>query len=811
HAQAKTNRKLLANSFIVVLVSLIIVSGFSSTVLQSEYWSTAVNSDRISEKELQALSYLKNILQRDPRAFMLTPSKLSYDTLALAAPAYVFSLPQVAISSIYPDVPLLTLAAHNLKHAYLYMPTRDIDILNQQPQSWLAQHLIPMLPVVFSNGEVTIYNATQVSFPLPNSDTNMIIPSDPRDNSWFYAYDVISQSGKNYTIMFDKDANALKSKNVILSSDPTDNSYYPFLFSKNNINQWNDVISGSWKYSSDGLHGGDQSNNLERTILSPVVSKNSNMSTLFRVSSAEPQVPSYVSVVHSWIDPKNYEYAGIMIYNNAIYVSFATVSNGERSFDPIWPGVMTNLKWKPGDIFNITLSMQGNNNSQPQQELFLNGTRYLHRDYNANKFGYLGLSYGRIQDVVFRNFKIQESKKNQTSDMKQQELSNYMKYVNSGGHLVVLNTNGYGSIANSLFNISDSSLLETGNLISNNSNNHYSLSANEKLIRIRTTSNSQENDMPISFYVPTQGKTSVFATEANVGQGKITYINIYPILSNHFNNKKQATEAYMMLGKIAKILDLSPHDSPPLNFKNIPAIFRGMTGSGNIDVHTSSVVYPSYTSLNEMRITTSDHKNIVSLANITDLNIDGYRDIDLHLDHNNNISLTNGKGLYSDLVLKSNNTSAINFILADNYGNPKTTTRSDPTISGISGSKPFHFDNVSNIKIINKDPVHVYVRQPNISINKGNATFNELYSNAFYATGQDVRVSGTVYLSVDMSDSYTLASHISMAGSIQKLTPVSPYNAMTFTLPAFSISKLYSLPLFVRILMLIPFLLTVLF
>jgi hypothetical protein len=276
------------------------------------------------------------------------------------------------------------------------MNNRDFKMLNDEPQSWLLQHLIPMLPVVFSNGQVRIYNATHVSFPLPNSETTLLIPTDPRivtDNSWLYAYDILSQSGKNYSIMYDMDINGLKSKNVVLGLDPTE---YPNFYDKfsshlsENSSQWK-VISGNWRYSADGPHGGDGSNNTVRTILSPVSSDNLTANTSFRINSASPRVANYISIVYSWKDPKNYEYAGVTCYNNTVYVSSARVTNGKEYFDPAWPGITTNVRWKAGNLFNLTLSIH---DIKLQEELFLNGTGYhLHRDHTL-KPGYLGLSYG---------------------------------------------------------------------------------------------------------------------------------------------------------------------------------------------------------------------------------------------------------------------------------------------------------------------------------------------------------------------------------------------------------------------------------
>jgi hypothetical protein len=799
-------KELRTNAFIITLISLIIISGFSSMALQYEYWFTVANSNKskMSEKEFQATNYLKNILQHDIHAFTIAPSTYSRHVLAFAAPAYQFSEPKTSVFSKYPDIPLLTLAAHNLTHAYLYMHMRDFEMLKEEPQSWLAQHLIPMLPVVFSNEQVTIYNATDVSYPLPNSDTVMLIPTDPRENSWFYAYDIISQSDKNYTVMYDRDPNALKSKTAILSFDPT--QYYNFYdnFLSSDINKWS-IVSGKWK-SSDGLHGGDKSNSQENIILSPVISpsRNLNTSTSFRITSADTQVPNYISIIYSWIDPNNYEYAGITIYNKEIYVHFTSVIDGKVKFDPVWPGLKTNLRWKPGNLFNMTLSMQGNS-----QELILNDTAYLHRAYNNKETGYLGLSYGRIQDVVFDYFKVQEVNK-----LNLRQLPDYITYAKSGGNLIVLNTNGQGDIANYLLNmsLSDDPSIKVRKLVTMSNNDNYgniSLLADDtnKLSEPSTTTSKRDDSIPSDFYASSQERSSIFAMEATLGRGKITYINIQPVLLEFLENKIPGTAAYRTLGKISETIDLRIIDSFPPNFKDLAAIFREMDGSGSsIKINTTSVIFPSNIEFNKVIVADSHHKN-ASIANITKLNVDGYRDAILRVDPNTNISLANGKGLYSDLTLSSSNHSSLDLFFINNA----TVT------AGIYDDKSeMRFNNVSNIYILNEEPIHVYARQPSLDIVNGNVTMKGLYvAKQLYAktgvAGQDLKISGNVSLSIYMSDAYTLASNLSIEGSTERVSPLSRYNEMGSFPLSISLSKLYSTPELVRLLSVIPFLIAIVF
>ena len=106
--------------------------------------------------------------------------------------------------------------------------------------------------------------------------------------------------------------------------------------------------------------------------------------------------------------------------------------NGKRSFDPAWPGTTTGLKWKYGDVLNVTLSVRHSQSGKKEdQQLLINGSKYLEGNYSASRPGYLGLSYGRVQDAVFQSYGVQEGNKPNL-----RSASDYIAYVKSGGNLI---------------------------------------------------------------------------------------------------------------------------------------------------------------------------------------------------------------------------------------------------------------------------------------------------------------------------------------------------------------------------------------
>ena len=126
------------------------------------------------------------------------------------------------------------------------------------------------------------------SFPFSSSDSTLIIPADAHDKSWLYAYDVVSQSRKNYTVRYDNDPMFLKSKNVILASDPGSSSSEKF--SSGASNRW-EVLRGNWNFSSKGLIVEDSSDSLQNVILSQsrYAANNLSIGTSFKSMKIDPQ------------------------------------------------------------------------------------------------------------------------------------------------------------------------------------------------------------------------------------------------------------------------------------------------------------------------------------------------------------------------------------------------------------------------------------------------------------------------------------------------------------------------------------------
>ncbi|ALI36784.1 hypothetical protein NMY3_02593 [Candidatus Nitrosocosmicus oleophilus] len=164
-------------------------------------------------------------------------------------------------------------------------------------------------------------------------------------------------------------------------------------------------ISGHWTSDERGFHGGSDGSGkvlVSNIILDPAINNTiENLSTSFRINDLNMVVPNYVAIVHSFLDSNNYKYAGINLFDDAIYGIFYNVTNGILTSYPQWPGIKTDLNWKPGTLFNMSLV-----NHDSSLDLIINGTTYysipVTEDFLSD--GMVGLDYGRIKDLDFFSF-----------------------------------------------------------------------------------------------------------------------------------------------------------------------------------------------------------------------------------------------------------------------------------------------------------------------------------------------------------------------------------------------------------------------
>ena len=762
-------------------ISLLVLLGFSSLMLQVEFWNIYIHSMKISEKELEAIDYLRELLSKDKYSFVIAPTSQSRELMVFTAPAYNFPIPQIITSALYPNIPLLSFSVNGFDHGYLYLHQRDAFLLKQSPDDWLSSHLLAKLPIIYSNGVVTIFNVTKGSSPVLNSNLTLVNPTIFSDDQWLYLNEIFNKKGNlSYTEKLDQDPQMFKGKNILLSYDPDFSSHSIDNFTLDNYsNKWN-VISGYWSYSGESLHGGTNTNAVENIIIRKPVTENlTELSTSFHVNSLNKNISNYVSLIYSFVDNRNYRYTGINFLEDDIYVNSYKVENGQRSGEFIWPGVKTNLKWNPGSLYELKLIIQN-----ASHYLVINGTKYhLFNDKSLGKNGYVGLEYNGVKDLDFKDYGRKDS-----SMFKESKIKRYLEYLNNGGNLYIFNTYDYGTLVKLLNNtIEFNSIendLESKDLISifGGNGRPMNLQYNDSI------ENDLESKDLISIFggnviksIITINNTKVVVPvfEKHIGKGKITYFDIYPTLTKYLTNSISSQDFSEVIREISSVLPLENSTKPSIDLNGLN-VFQEIKGRGNIVINSTSVIL-----LNDSypEVILEQNHNSYKLNNITDLSITDYDTVSVL--GNDEFRLGNGRGLYNNIQFEGSNDSSVSIIPGNS------------TITGVSNGKYFEFPNISKIDL-NDQQIGMYVNHPVVQIN-GDIFIKDFYFGKFINAKQDRMLNGTVSFTSELSDLYTLVSNFKAHGEMQKIPSSKLYTDADFLKTTFNFLSSDSISVYVLI------------
>jgi hypothetical protein len=762
---------------IVGLICIIVMYGVQSTFVVLEYWNTVCRSPyTVSNSELEALSFLKNILQHDKYAYVITLTSTSYNMLSFAAPPYKITQMQIFYTAKNPEVPMITgLKAYNLSHAYLYIHSRDTVILDNNKQSWLTRHLLPMLPIVYKNSEATIYNVSSVAFPQIESTTALVVPFDNSVDPverWLYAYDTLSLGGFNYTVVYDLDPTITSQYGkLILSIDPPVGGFIKNVFEDDFLKDrgWT-PFSGTWNYTNEGLEAGKHGEYQDAISLSPLSTRNFTASLTFKLLDGDIKALNYISIIYDWKDQNNYK-AGVLLFDSSgnIYTYIVSINGGEGKCYPSWPGFNTGLKWRFGDRLNLTLSVNDN-----MATIYVNGSMLLtgHSDISG---GRLGIRATRFYNVLFTSFKAYGSQPLRLRDPKE-----LMDYVQQGGKLIVLNTNGYGYFAQRLFNITNSTLNIT------RIGGSESMELPSSLV---TTDLSLKKDDTEIIATYTNGKNTIpYIVKENIGSGEIIYVNIYPLIEAI----EQSNEKSSWFEFLTKALKPIGNKIERFSYTQLPSyslVFKEVRMSGNVEVITSSILFPDTAKLKTVNITFNNNTKI-TLFNVTSLEVLNTNDIYLN---GSNLTLSNGAGFYATLMFKDK----IQLITKNCSMNVEA-----------SDERSLLFNDVKEVTIESDNPIVTYMKQPVISFH-GEAIFKEVYSSGpiYEKTriqGQNLIVNGTISLRVYLSDTYSFASEAKIDGVYKREPSLVLYNELS----VLTSTPVISLLLLLLLIILLPILIT---
>jgi hypothetical protein len=626
-----------------------------------------------------------------------------------------------------------------------------------------------MLPTVYRNSEVTIYNVSSVSFPQSNSTTALVVPLDGSVDSeerWLYSYDVLSLGGYNYAVVYDLDQNVFSYNTLVLSFDPPQENIVRDKFYDNFTQKrgWREV-SGTWQYTGNGLVAGKRGEYQDAIILSPLSGKNFTVSISFKPADGDLKVANYVSIVYDWKDERNFKYAGLMFDGSGIvYAYFSSYVDGNIVVYPQWPGLKTGLRWRFGDSFNLTLSVQGDTLS-----LFVNGTLCLSK-VEQTSGGRLGVRMQRFYKVFFSSFKAEASRL-----VRFRSGDEYLEYVRSGGKLIVLNTNGYGYFASRALDYRSNEM--EANVIDGSKGIRLPLKVSVPNLY------PKEGTKIICYYTSQQG-SSVYAFKEDVGSGEIVYVNLYPIIEA-MRNSQEKSVFYSLLGKLLEPTEIQleyfRYTPPPLK-----ATFKEVEMSGNVEVSTSSSLFPISVDFRKVEVIDKDGR-VLLLANVTGLQLSNYNNMSVT---SSKLTLSEGKGFYSNLKFEDDVTMKFD----GDFASAVLTTKDGKTLK---------LDRVKIIAIKSSN-ISLYAFEPAVTL-QGTAYFKELYPPGAVRSktrvyGHDLKVNGTVALKMYLSDTYSWASSFDVSGKFERVPPLLLYDELT-SLPQATFWSMILAPIFIVMLL----------
>jgi len=749
----------------IVVIGTIVLYGISTTFLNVEYWSVVANNPANwpSSGEMEAINAFKEILGNDPKTWLATVTGRSSAIATFAAPADRLVLKQLLYTAHRPEMAFTQLYRHPAyNHPYIYLHNRDVTQLGEFTDRFLVKY-ISMLPLVFQNSEVKIYNVSKLSPPQPDSDNVLVLPLDRSlldEQSLFMTYSILSQGLYNYTVAYDLDDKALNSSTLILLYDPPEESVLTSTFQDkfNETLTSYGIMKGNWQIINEELLGGEIGKYGEGMILSPISAENFTASFKAKPISGNATVLNYISLVYSWIDSKNYRIADVMFSADGyIYVHFRTIVNGAERVIPNWPGIKTNLKWNFGNEYNITVTVDGTLN-----RIFINNKPFLSVELE-NVPGRIGLRYYRFYQVSFDDFSVVYK-----ISLNMRPIEDYIKFLKSGGTIIILNTNGYNFFGNNLF------LLE-----------NYAFEA-EKIEGTKTTLNlpaqvsvpklvlKNSTTSVLSQYIGLNNE-SPFIIKQNYGEGELFYVNIHPIAEAMRKNRSWPT-FYNMLGKLLEDLNLPKIDQNiVLSFDGYVREIRLNNGS---KAETSSLIFPLKMAVKQLRIQTKN--GTITLFNVTKIEI---KDNDSKLlVETENFTISDGQGFYA--VLRFNST----FSVKPSLGllALKITTENGE----------LHITQAEQISIVPYSSVQLLARTPKVSASR--VTFVEFYplGSLQWSTrtyGQNLHVIGLTSIQILLSDSYTILN-VELGESFTRDPPIVMFDELS-TLPTTMFWTLLLIPI----------------
>jgi hypothetical protein len=408
-----------------------------------------------------------------------------------------------------------------------------------------------------------------------------------------------------------------------------------------------------------------------------------------------------------------------------------------------------------------------------------------------------------------------------------EQINAYLAWVNNGGTLIVLNGDGLGDFAkqlsiNSISNenftvnqaIGKSGTVEVGTLSTNSS-----FSGDSEVKVAANYSGTNTTSVPLAF-------------SKQIGNGKILYMNVFPIFDDLNSKGSTSRINFQKIGNLFGIMGLDPptyRDTlSDLRWKylgyDITSIRDYAIFNGSVQVVSNSTIIPydQFTVSNLLlanvtgTINGSPIHNSITLQNVTISGLleDGAVHSVIESQNSQNFTMVpTNYGRYSCLLLGNSNSismqvpeEGISFaaLSGENYKYNINLASGDISVENITipsaDPNPSTFGNIKvpDIGIQNKMFVFTYV--PSVTVN-GTAVFPEAYFPSYVIDvvgGSIVTINGMIHFNYDCSsDNAIVMTNFSYLGTLPPDQQTSKPNMLKWEITAIPWDSILTSPLFI--------------
>lgn len=209
----------LTDIMIFASISLFVIGGVFSTFLTIEYQLLYISKIGISNDESKLQ---KPLFGADPYSTLLTLTSRSKDIAEYANLGYIIGFFKYQIwPSKSPELPLHILSVLNSSSILFITPSdQHLLVKNKYDSGYVASHLLKVAPRFKESSSGQISLMPRLVPPSPKSDTVLVLPEE-NQKYIYYAYDIMSLAGYNYTTVLLSDINSMSRARTIVV--PTEN------------------------------------------------------------------------------------------------------------------------------------------------------------------------------------------------------------------------------------------------------------------------------------------------------------------------------------------------------------------------------------------------------------------------------------------------------------------------------------------------------------------------------------------------------------------------------------------------------------